>query len=73
MVDGLGWNNAVVRNVPLLPLLVYNFFAGKRFYREHPALVLAKGAGLSCGYGCILIFAATLGLLITLVATFLNL
>ena len=68
-----GMENAGTRIGPLVVLIGYNFLAGLRFYRERPVVTLVKGAGLSCGYGCILIFAATLGLLITLIATFLNL
>lgn len=58
-----------VHNSILLLIPVYNFLAAKRFYPEHPAWLLLKGTGLSCAYGCILMFAAIFGLIFTLIWT----
>ncbi|MGC4045812.1 MAG: DUF3667 domain-containing protein [Armatimonas sp.] len=53
----------------LIAIPIYNFFAARRFYPEHPAWLLLKGTGLSCAYGCILVFAALFGLIFTLIWT----
>jgi hypothetical protein len=72
-IGGFGWNHPAVRLFPFVALLPYNFLAGKRFYGQHPAWILAKGAGLSLGYGCILGLALVLGILVTLIGSLLNL
>lgn len=72
-IGGFGWNHPAVRLFPFVALLPYNFLAGKRFYGQHPAWILAKGAGLSLGYGCILGLALVLGIFVTLIGSFFNL
>ena len=71
--DGLGFKNPLTVLIPWVYLPIYNFFAGQRFYREHPVATLVKGAGISCGYGCILGFAAVLGVVVTLIGALMNL
>jgi hypothetical protein len=62
------WTEALT----ILAILLYNFLAARRFYFQHPALLLLKGTGLSFAYGCILVFAVVLGLLSTLVWTLIS-